>query len=107
MFGGRSNVHLFNIMQFIPMLNPLTTTKYYIFKRFGGLLYQADNVQTMYLATHFNMKLLLSHTIVLGLERHAGKRQQRRFLKMLEATIARLTSWDELELTPFVCQTSV
>jgi hypothetical protein len=92
MFGGRSNVLLYNIMQFIPMLNPLATAKYYIFKRFGGLIYQADIVQATYLATHFNMSRLLSHTIVLGLERHAGERKQRRFLKMLEATIARLTS---------------
>jgi hypothetical protein len=107
MFGGRSNVLLYNIMQFIPMLNPLATAKYYIFKRFGGLIYQADIVQATYLATHFNMSWLLSHTIVLGLERHAGERKQRRFLKMLEATIARLTSWDELELTPFVCRISV
>jgi len=92
MFGGRSEVLLYNVMQFVPMPNPLVTARYYIFKRFAGLLYQADVIQVTYLAIHFNMSRLLAHTIVLGLERHAAKRQQRRFLKMLEATIARLTT---------------
>jgi hypothetical protein len=91
MVGGRSEVLLYNVMQFVPMINPLTTSRYYIFKRFGGLMYQADLIQASYLAIQFGMGRLLVHTIILGLERHAAKRKQRRFLKMLEATIDRLT----------------
>jgi len=92
MFGGRSNVLLYNVMQFVPSVNPLVTARYYIFKRFAGLLYQADLIQATYLAINFNMSRILAHVIVVGLERHASKRKQRMFLKMVEATIARLTT---------------
>ena len=94
LFGGRSEVLLYNVMQFVPMINPLTTSRYYIFKRFGGLMYQADLIQASYLAIQLGVGRLLVHTIIMGLERHAAKRKQRRFLKMLEATINRLTTWD-------------
>jgi hypothetical protein len=92
LFGGRSEVLLYNIVQFVPLLNPLVTTRYYIFKRFGGLLYRDDLVQTVYLAIYLNLSRLLAHTIVIGLERHAQKRQQRRFIAMLKATVERLTT---------------
>jgi len=107
LLNGRSEVLLYNVMQFVPMLNPLVAARYYIFKRFAGLLYQADLIQVTYLAIHFNMSRLLAHTIVLGLQRHAAKRQQRRFLKMVEATILRLTTWEALQLAPFICRISV
>ena len=89
------------------MLNPLVTTRYYIFKRFGSLLYQADVVQTAYLAIALNLSRVFAHTIVLGLERHAQKRQQRRFLAMLKATLDRLTTWTQLQQQSFVCRISI
>jgi hypothetical protein len=92
LFGGRSSVLVYNILQFIPLLNPLVATRYYIFKRFGNMKYQADLVQTVYLAIYVNLSRLLAHTIVLGLERSAQKRMQRRFVAMLKATIERLTT---------------
>jgi hypothetical protein len=92
MFGGRSEVGMYDIMSFVHSMNPLVAARYYIFKRFAGLLYQVDLIQAVYLAMHFNMSRILAHVIVVGLERHAAKRKQRMFLKMVEATIARLTS---------------
>lgn len=107
LFGGRSNVLLYNILQFIPTINPMTTTRYYIFKRFGGLLYQDDVIQAVYLAICLNRSRVLAHTIVLGLERHAQKRQQRRFVARLKATIERLTTWSQLKQESFVCRISI
>jgi hypothetical protein len=107
LFVGRSEVLLYNIMQFVPLLNPLVTTRYYVFKRFGNLMYQADLVQTVYLAIYLNLSRLLSHTIVLGLERHAQKRSQRRFVAMLKATVERLTTWSTLQQASFVCRISI
>ncbi len=107
LLGGRSEVLLYNVMQFVPMINPLTTSRYYIFKRFGGLMYQADLIQASYLAIQFGVGRLLVHTIIMGLERHAAKRKQRRFLKMLEATINRLTTWDALTLAPLLARISI
>jgi len=92
MFGGRSEVVMHDIMNFVHSMNPLVAARYYIFKRFAGLLYQVDLIQAVYLAMNFNMSRVLAHVIVMGLERHASKRKQRTFLKMVEATIARLTT---------------
>jgi hypothetical protein len=107
MLGGRSEVLLYNVMQFVPSLNPIVTSRYYIFKRFSNLLYQADLIQATYLAINFNMSRVLANVIVMGLERHAAKRKQRMFLKMVEATIARLTTWDALKSKPFNMRISV
>jgi hypothetical protein len=87
MFGGRSNVRCFNIFQFITMLNPLVTMRYYLFRRYGGMLYVADAILGLYAAIYLGIGRLIVHIVMMGLERHARKRKQRYFLKMVAATL--------------------
>jgi len=90
--NGRSEVVLYNVLQLMPVVNPLVATRYYIFKRYSRMLYQSDALQAAYLALHLNFGRLLIHTIVLGLERQASRRKQGQFLKMIREILARLTT---------------
>jgi hypothetical protein len=40
----------------------------------------------------------------MGLERHAGKRGQRRFLKLVQAVFDRLVTAQDSQLKPLTCQ---
>jgi hypothetical protein len=105
--GGRSSARLFNILQFIPSTNPLVIARYYIFKRFTNMMFQSDVIEALYLAAYRNISERLSHIIVLGLERTAGKRKQRRFLKMVQATIDRLAALDSMGKRPLTGRISI
>jgi hypothetical protein len=94
LYGGRSDVIRYNVLQRMPTVNPLIACRYYIFKRYSRRLYQADAIQAVYLAIHLNFARLLVHTIVLGLERHAGKRKQVQFRNMMKAILARRVTWE-------------
>jgi hypothetical protein len=71
----------------MPGSNPLMATKHYIFKRFSGMLYQHDLVESIFVATQINSSALMAHSITVGLERHARQRQQMRYLKTIRSII--------------------
>lgn len=79
----RSEFRSHNVFDFISGANPLIVLRHYILQRFNKMLYQADLISVIYLATQLNLARLLAHSIQLGLERQAGRRQQRRFLGMV------------------------
>ena len=104
---GRSEVLLYNILHLIPSANHLLASRYYIFKRFSRLLFQPDLIEAVYLSAQLNLSSRLAHVIVMGLERHANQRKQRMFLKMVQATIDRLSSWDSLRMKPLIGRISI
>jgi hypothetical protein len=104
---GRSEAQLYNVLQLTSSVNPLIASRYYIFKRFSSLMFQNDLIETVYLAAKRNISALMAHSIMLGLERVANKRQQRRFLKMVQATVDRVATWDSLRANPLICRISI
>lgn len=72
-------------------MNPIKTTRHYILQRFSKLLYQSDVLVAIYVSTQLNLSNLFAHSILVGLERHAGRRrQQRRFLMMVRVMSERI-----------------
>ena len=90
---ARTDFRAYNVFDFTKAVNPIAVSRHYILKRFGSMLYQADVLESVYLAMQLNLSSLLAHTVTLGLERHARSRQQRRFLKMIRVTIEHLMTW--------------
>ena len=79
----RAEFRAYNIFDFIGTRNPEKAMKNHILQRFNKMLYQPDILVAVYLATQLNSSNLFAHAITLGLERHARKRKQRRFLSMV------------------------
>ena len=96
----RSTFRAHNIFEFIGGANPLVLLRHYILQRFSKMLYQADLLSVIYLATQLNLSRLLAHSILLGLERHAGRRQQRRFLSMVRTMFEHIVMWKRVQNRP-------
>lgn len=86
----RSEFRAYNIFDFVTTVNPIKATRHYILQRFSKMLYQADVLVAIYVATQLNLSHLFAHTILLGLQRQAGRRKQRRFLGMVRVMSERI-----------------
>ena len=89
----RSEFRAYNIFDFVTTVNPIKATRHYILQRFSKMLYQADVLVAIYVATQLNLSHLFAHTILLGLQRQAGRRKQRRFLGMVRVMSERIMMW--------------
>lgn len=94
---SRGEFRAHNILALVDAVNPVAATKHYMFKKFNRLLYQHDLLQVLLLATKLNSAPLVAHTILIGLERHARKRMQIRWLKMFKIIMAHIMQWEFVE----------
>lgn len=62
----------------------------YVMKRFSKMMYNSDVFTAMFVSTQMNMSNLFAHSVQVGLERQAGKREQRRFLMMVRVMSERM-----------------
>lgn len=100
-FRPRAEFHSYNLFDFMETKNPTKALNYYVMQRFGKLLYQHDVISAVYVASQRNLTNRLAHAIVLGLERHAGKRrQQRQFLSIVRLVFKRIFMWDTTKSYP-------
>lgn len=87
----RAEFRVYNVFDFVDGVNPLKALRFYLFQRFSKMRYQADIISAMYVATQTNLSNRMSHAIMLGMERHAGrKRQQKRFIAMVRTMSERI-----------------
>lgn len=96
-----THVMLYDIGQFIRIVNPWLVSSYYVFRRFSKLLYLNDAIQITTFVSRTHTPQLLAHILTLGLERHETRRQQKRFLRMFKAVLDRVVSWPLINRKPF------
>ncbi len=91
-YTGRLQVHPHNLSDLIPSINPKRALNHYTLKRFQKLLYREDLVRAIFAATQIRSAMMVAKLIEFGLERHAAKRGQKYFLKMVQLTLERVVS---------------
>jgi hypothetical protein len=93
----RSEFRAYNIFNFIKGVNVLKAMRKYELKRFQKVLFSVDILSIIYRATQLNLSRLLAHSIIMGLERHARKREQRRYLGMVRIMFEEVMMWESVK----------
>lgn len=98
--GERFSISIYNINQFIPFVNPLLFSSYYVFNRFKRYLYLYDLIQLIGLSSKLSLSNLVGQTLAMGIERHETRKIQRRFLKVFTQITDRMVSWELIKRKP-------
>lgn len=96
-----THVILYDVGQFIRIVNPWLIGSYYVFRRFSKLLYLHDAIQITTFVSRTHTPHLLAHILAVGIERHETRRQQKRFLRMFKSILDRVISWPLISRKPF------
>lgn len=107
MYAERIFVSTYNITEFIPIINPLVFSSYYIFRRFTRLRYLHDLIQIVLISSRLGTSHLLGHVLALGIEKHETRRKQRYFVKMFEKVLDRALSWELVYRKPIDWRVSI
>lgn len=92
LFNERVSVSLYNINQFVPVVNPVLFSSYYTFNRLQKYLYLYDLIQLVGLSSRFSLSNLVGQTLAIGIERHETLKIQRRFVRVFTRITDRILS---------------
>lgn len=90
--GERVHISLYNINQFVPIVNPVLFSSYYTFNRLKRYLYLYDLIQLIGLSSKLSLSNLVGQTLAIGIERHETRKIQRRFLQVFTQITDRMVS---------------
>ena len=105
--GTRVFISSYNISQFVPIVNPMIFSSYYIFRRFSKLRYLNDLIQVVLISSRLGTSQLISHILAIGIEKHETKRLQRRFVNMFESVVNRALGWELIRRKPVDWRVSI
>jgi len=107
LLGERVFTSMYNVSQFVPIVNPMIFSSYYIFRRYSKLRYLSDVIQIVLISSRLGTSQLMSHIIAMGIEKHETKRLQRRFVNIFESVINRALNWELIRRKPVDWRVSI
>lgn len=105
--GERVHISLYNINQFVPIVNPVLFSSYYTFNRLKRYLYLYDLIQLIGLSSKLSLSNLVGQTLAIGIERHETRKIQRRFLQVFTQITDRMVSWEFIKRKPLDWRISI